>query len=199
MLQPVQIFMSPRLNSPRPGAKPQCLPLYLGDGAALYFSSYISSWKKSPQWSSISITSFLHSPCLPFLVTHWWPIPVPSECTLWQGTATLCSLNWFLPCPYLHTAYAGDFHQLTSLQPRPLPPPPQEITAYWGTFSSWINVKLFSVWYQVAAAPFPLGWELCICAIFILCWFSWQMAYFLLLGWHGRERKGVTLRACSAW
>lgn len=47
----------------------------------------------------------------------------------------------------------------------------------------------------MAAAPFLLGWGLCICVILILCLFSWQMAYYW--GCLGRE-EGVTPGARSA-
>lgn len=169
---------------PKARGKSPHLP-YLGDGSAPYFSSDTSSWRKSPQWCSFPIASYLPAP-LPFPVTDWWPPQVPPECTPWQEAATLSSLNWFPLCPYLDPDLGGDSHPWPPLSR----PTPQRNYGLLGDLLFWINIKRFSAWYQVAAAPSLLGWGLCICVIFILCLFSWQMASFSLLGWHGGERKG---------
>lgn len=118
------------------GKSPNVSPFYLRDGFALYFSSSVSSWKKSLQRSSISITCLLHSPCPPFLVTDWWPprclLNAPCDrgqqrCAHWidfchvpiyTGLMPVIFINWppfSTPCPL---------------------PGPREITACWGNFSS---------------------------------------------------------------
>lgn len=137
----------------------------------------------------------------PFSTSHlsplWWQIDGLPRCLL-HAPCDRGQQHWAHGIDFhvslLAHACVGDFHPWPLLS---LPYPAEELRPV-GYPLCWINIKFCSVWYQVAAAPFLLGWGLYICVIFILCLFSWQMAYFSLLGWHG-GRKGITLRACSAW
>lgn len=169
MLQPEQIFKPQERYFPAPGPK---VPIYLTSGMALLRISpaTLPAGEKVPLKHN-PITSFLPPP-LPFPVTDWWTPQVPPECVLRRETETLSSLNWFPPATYLDQAYGGDFHHWPPLDPSPPAPPNRGITACWGNPLLWINIILFAVWYQVAVAPFLLGWGLCICIIFILCLFS---------------------------
>lgn len=127
MLPTEQIFISPRHHSPRPGAK---APIYLTLGMApLHISlATLPAGGNIPSDADFQLPPFVPLP-LPFLVTDWWPPQVPPKCSLWQGTATMSSLNWLPPCPYLDSSCGGDSHPWPPLSH---PHPTEELQPFGG-------------------------------------------------------------------
>lgn len=172
---------------PKAGAK---APIDLTLGMALLHISLATLPTGGKVPSSIPITSFPH-PHLSFHMTDWWSPRVPPECT-WNegwGAATLSWPMWFPPCPYLDQACSGDSNHWP---PHHLPRPMEELRPI-GDLLFWINIKL-----PAGSCSFPSGLGIMYLCNFYIVFVFLANGLLLIIGWHGGERKDVTLGACSA-
>ena len=127
---------------------------------------------------------------LPFHMTDWWPLQVLPECTHNRGQP--------------HGARWIDFHrvpiwarpiQVISITDLPSASPiPQRNFSLLGHLLFWINITP-----PAGRCSFPSGLGIMHLCHFYIVFVFLANGLLLIIGWHGGERKDITLGACSAW